>query len=105
MTIVDADILIEMVKCCYFVGNCKLCPMYKAPKFGMIGSCIGPKKVGGLMLDFLIRVKAKDELEQLQLISQAQPEEADPDDGAQDPDEGAQDPDDGAQDPEAAEVA
>lgn len=65
---VPVDFLIEMVKCCYFVGNCKLCPFYKAPKFGMIGSCMGPKKVGGEMLEFLISVKAKEELEQLKQL-------------------------------------
>lgn len=65
---VSVDILIEMVKCCYFVGNCKLCPFYKAPKFGMIGSCAGNKKVGEALLNFLISVKAKEELEQLSLL-------------------------------------
>lgn len=66
------DILIEMVKCCYFVGNCKLCPFYKAPKFGMIGACSGPKKVGETLLNFLISVKAEKELEQLQLFNAEQ---------------------------------
>ena len=76
---VSVDILIEMVKCCYFVGNCKLCPFYKAPKFGMIGQCMGPKKVGDALLSFLISVKAKEELEQLGLLDPDRPEtEADP---------------------------
>lgn len=69
---VSVDILIEMVKCCYFVGNCKLCPFYKAPKFGMIGQCMGPKKVGDALLSFLISVKAKEELEQLGLLDPAE---------------------------------
>lgn len=72
---VSVDILIEMVKCCFFVGNCKLCPFYKAPKFGMIGTCMGPKKVGDALLSFLISVKAKEELEQLGLLDQ-DPEQA-----------------------------
>ena len=84
---VPVDYLIEMVKCCYFVGNCKLCPFYKAPKFGMIGSCLGPKKVGTELLDFLISVKAKEELQQLGLLDPDRPETADPADGAQDPEE------------------
>lgn len=77
---VPVDYLIEMVKCCYFVGNCKLCPFYKAPKFGMIGSCQGPKKVGTGLLEFLISVKAKEEREQMELFeADPEPEEREQD--------------------------
>ena len=61
------DSLIEMVKCCYFVGRCKLCPFYKEPKFGMIGKCMGSQKVGEALLDFLLMTKAKEQAEQLGL--------------------------------------
>lgn len=82
----SVDILIEMVKCCYFVGNCKLCPFYKAPKFGMIGSCVGPKKVGEGLLGFLINVKAKEEAEQLALFEKSgQPEASEPDQSEAEP--------------------
>lgn len=74
--IVPLDTLIEMVSCCYFIGNCKLCPFYKAPKFGVIGSCVGQKKVGDALLDTLLSYKAKEEAEQLDLFEESAAGEA-----------------------------
>ena len=65
---VPTEVLIEFVQCCYFSGSCKVCPFYKAPKFGMIGKCMGSKKVGETLLNFLISVKSKEEAEQLELF-------------------------------------
>ena len=69
---IPVDYMIDMIKCCYFVGNCKLCPFYKAPKFGMIGQCQGPKKVGDALLTWFIKFKADEEAQQLELLAAAE---------------------------------
>ena len=45
-----------------------MCPFYKASKYGMIGKCVGSRKVGETLLNFLISVKSKEEAEQLELF-------------------------------------
>lgn len=64
---VSIDDMIQMVTNCYFTGKCKICPFYKAPKFGTIGSCVGSKKVGNELLDWFLYIKAKEELAQMEL--------------------------------------
>ena len=53
------DEMIKMVECCYFTGACKLCPYYKAPKFGAIGKCEGMRKVGTDLIDLMCWIKAE----------------------------------------------
>ena len=63
------DEMIKMVECCYFTGACKLCPYYKAPKFGAIGKCEGMRKVGNDLIDLLCFIKANSMKEQPDLFT------------------------------------
>ncbi len=66
--LVPLDDMINMIQCCYFVGNCKACPFYKKPKFGVIGRCPGQKKVGEALLDWFITIDQTDLFEQAELF-------------------------------------
>ena len=108
--IVPVDLMIKMIECCYFTGCCKLCPFYKAPKFGVIGACVGQKKVGQTLLDWFIQIKIEEQAEQLKLFDpdkntqEADEFEQDPAEAAQDPDGSEQDPAEATQDPDESET-
>lgn len=67
------DEMIKMIECCYFTGACKLCPFYKAPKFGAVGKCEGMTKVGTDLLDWFCEVKAGAEADQPPLFTVDEP--------------------------------
>ena len=51
--VLDLDETIQAVECCYLVGRCRNCPLFKETGYGYMGKCLGVKKMVKSLLYWL----------------------------------------------------
>ncbi len=51
--VMNLDETVQAVECCYLVGRCRSCPLYKETGYGYMGKCLGVKKMVSSLLYWL----------------------------------------------------
>ena len=67
--ILDLDETIHAVECCYLVGRCRNCPLFKETGYGYMGKCLGVKKFVSSLL-FWLAVAESNEKRQKEIIEE-----------------------------------